>query len=114
MNQFITEVAAQARGKWGFILDALAISHSKQHSPCPACGGKDRFRFDDRQGAGTWFCNQCEPQSGDGLDLVKNVRQCSLTEAAQLVADILGVSPKSKRRIWPLSWRKPRLGNLAI
>lgn len=55
MNQFITEVAAQARGKWGFILDALAISHSKQHSPCPACGGKDRFRFDDRQGAGTWF-----------------------------------------------------------
>ncbi len=64
--------------------------------PCPACGGKDRFRFDDRQGAGTWFCNQCEPQSGDGLDLVKNVRQCSLTEAAQLVADILGVSPKSK------------------
>ncbi|PSH44355.1 hypothetical protein BA194_20065 [Yersinia pseudotuberculosis] len=96
MNQFITEVAAQARGKWGFILDALAISHSKQHSPCPACGGKDRFRFDDRQGAGTWFCNQCEPQSGDGLDLVKNVRQCSLTEAALLVADILGVSPKSK------------------
>ncbi|EMK7756456.1 primase-helicase zinc-binding domain-containing protein, partial [Yersinia enterocolitica] len=56
MNQFIAGIAAQARGKWDFILDALAISHSKQHSPCPACGGKDRFRFDDRQGAGTWFC----------------------------------------------------------
>ncbi|ELW7338012.1 DNA primase, partial [Yersinia enterocolitica] len=53
MNQFIAGIAAQARGKWDFILDALAISHSKQHSPCPACGGKDRFRFDDRQGAGT-------------------------------------------------------------
>ncbi|WP_227732728.1 primase-like DNA-binding domain-containing protein [Yersinia proxima] len=96
MNQFIAGVAAQACGKWGFILDALAISHSKQHSPCPACGGKDRFRFDDRQGAGTWFCNQCEPRSGDGLDLVKNVRQCSLTEAARLVADILGILPKPK------------------
>ncbi|WP_195831381.1 primase-helicase zinc-binding domain-containing protein, partial [Yersinia enterocolitica] len=96
MNQFIAGVAAQACGKWDFILDALAISHSKQHSPCPACGGKDRFRFDDRQGMGTWFCNQCEPRSGDGLDLVKNVRQCSLTEAAQLVADILGISSHPK------------------
>ncbi len=92
MSHFIGDVAAQARGKWGFILDTLGIHHSKRHSPCPACGGKDRFRFDDLKGAGTWFCNQCEPQSGDGLDLVKNVRHCSLRESAELVAEILGIS----------------------
>lgn len=43
MNQFITEVAAQARGKWGFILDALAISHSKQHSPVRPVAAKTAF-----------------------------------------------------------------------
>ncbi|NYY79755.1 hypothetical protein DMH17_06695 [Raoultella planticola] len=35
------------------------------------CGGADRFRFDDKEGRGTWFCNQCG--AGDGLKLVEKV-----------------------------------------
>jgi putative DNA primase/helicase len=33
------------------------------------CDGSDRFRFDDKEGRGTWFCNQCG--HGDGFDLVQ-------------------------------------------
>ncbi|MDI5829610.1 hypothetical protein MJN51_36035, partial [Salmonella enterica subsp. enterica serovar Kentucky] len=36
----------------------------RRHAPCPACGGKDRFRFDDN-GRGSFICNQCG--AGDGL-----------------------------------------------
>jgi autotransporter-associated beta strand protein len=28
---------------------------SGRHVPCPFCGGRDRFRFDDKNGAGTWI-----------------------------------------------------------
>ncbi len=42
-----------------------------RHQACPVCGGADRFRFDDKRGRGTWFCNQCG--AGDGLKLVEKV-----------------------------------------
>ena len=61
-------VRNQASGKWREVLTRLGMDlppTAKQHGPCPTCGGKDRFRFDDRDGRGTWFCNQCEPQAGD-------------------------------------------------
>ena len=61
---------------------------SRRHAPCPACGGTDRFRFDDN-GRGSFICNQCG--AGDGLDLIKRVNNCDTTEAAQLAADVLGI-----------------------
>ncbi|HCN2441090.1 TPA: toprim domain-containing protein, partial [Escherichia coli] len=60
----------------------------RRHAPCPACGGKDRFRFDDN-GRGSFICNQCG--AGDGLDLIKRVNNCDTTEAALLAADVLGI-----------------------
>ena len=42
-----------------------------KHTSCPACGGKDRFRFDDKQGDGTFYCNQCG--AGNGFQLIMNV-----------------------------------------
>lgn len=56
--------------------------------PCPVCGGKDRFRFDNLQGRGTWFCNQCG--SGDGLNLVEKALAVTAKEAAVKVAGVLG------------------------
>ncbi|WCG84985.1 AAA family ATPase [Pectobacterium sp. A5351] len=58
-----------------------------KHGACPACGGKDRFRFDDKEGRGTWFCNQCG--HGDGLDLVARAKNCDLSDAAKQVAALL-------------------------
>jgi 5S rRNA maturation endonuclease (ribonuclease M5) len=68
---------------------------AKQHGPCPTCGGTDRFRFDDQDGNGTWFCNQCRPQAGDGFALVQKVRGCDFPHALQLVVDALGYSPSN-------------------
>ncbi|ELK4990906.1 TPA: helicase [Escherichia coli] len=87
----IREVTSAAAGRWPYVLAGLSIDvpdSSRRHSPCPACGGKDRFRFDDN-GRGSFICNQCG--AGDGLDLIKKVNNCDTTEAAQLAADVLGI-----------------------
>ncbi|HBV8189287.1 toprim domain-containing protein [Klebsiella pneumoniae] len=87
----IREVTSAAAGRWPYVLAGLSIDvpdSSRSHAPCPACGGKDRFRFDDN-GRGSFICNQCG--AGDGLDLIKKVNNCDTTEAAQLAADVLGI-----------------------
>lgn len=87
-------VRQAAQGRWPSILAALQINvpdSPKKHSACPRCGGKDRFRFDDRDGAGTFFCNGCLPHAGDGFSLVKNVLGLSFPEALQTVAGVLGL-----------------------
>ncbi len=87
----IREVTTSAAGRWPDVLSLAGITvpgSPRQHSECPACGGTDRFRFDDG-GRGSHFCNQCG--AGDGLDLVAKVNHCDTTEAARLVADVLGI-----------------------
>jgi putative DNA primase/helicase len=81
------EIRAQAHGRWRSILLHLAIDvppTPKKHGPCPACGGKDRFRFDDKDGRGTWFCNQCRPQAGDGFALMRSVKGCHADTASSV------------------------------
>lgn len=90
------EIRERTRWHWPCILSRLAIhvpSVPMKHGPCPACEGTDRFRFDDKDGHGTWFCNQCSPQAGDGFALVQNVRGCDFLGALQLVADAMGEHP---------------------
>lgn len=87
----IREVTTAAAGNWPYVLAGLSIDvpdSSRRHAPCPACGGTDRFRFDDN-GRGSFICNQCG--AGDGLDLIKRVNNCDITEAAHLAADVLGI-----------------------
>ena len=89
----VTDVMAAANGHWSALLATLGIDIPPrgQHGPCPVCGGENRFRLDDKGGRGTWFCNQCDPQSGDGLDLVKKVSGKGPADAARLVAGALGL-----------------------
>ena len=92
----VDEIREQACGHWLSILSRLAIHvppSPMKHGPCPACGGTDRFRFDDKDGRGTWFCSRCRPQFGDGFDLVMNVQGCNFPEALLLVADALSEHP---------------------
>ena len=87
----IREVTHAAADRWPVVLAGLHIDvpdSPRKHAPCPACGGADRFRFDDN-GRGSFICNQCG--AGDGLDLIKRVNNCDTTEAAQLAADVLGI-----------------------
>lgn len=80
-----------ARGKWRGILASIGFDDkqlSGKHGPCPMCGGKDRFRFDDKDGNGTFYCSHCGADSGIGL--VMRFKDCDFRTAAQLVSDAAG------------------------
>lgn len=90
--RFVSDVTAAAVGHWPDLLAGLGLDiprHGK-HGPCPACGGKDRFRLDDKEGRGTFICSQCG--AGDGLDLVCRVMSKSPMEAAELIAPMVGLA----------------------
>ena len=92
MKMNVTETVKQARGHWPRILPALGVKVIKnRHQACPVCGGSDRFRFDDKEGRGTWFCNQCG--AGDGLKLVEKVFGMTASEAAGKVDAVTGNLP---------------------
>ncbi|WP_410198468.1 primase-helicase zinc-binding domain-containing protein [Aeromonas caviae] len=102
--RLVSDVASVACGHWPELLAAVGIDtpHRGKHGPCPACGGKDRFRLDDKGGRGTWICSQCG--NGDGLDLVCRVTNKSPKEAAELLAPLVGLSaggldPAERERI---------------
>ncbi len=93
----IRQVSDAAAGRWPDVLSLMGIdvpALPRAQVACPACGGKDRFRFDD-DGRGAHFCNNCG--AGDGLELVKKVNSCDATRAAQLVADALGMNVQDIR-----------------
>lgn len=86
----VSHTSRAAIGHWPVLLPALGIhiTAGGRAQPCPVCGGKDRFRFDNLQGRGTWFCNQCG--GGDGLNLVEKALAVTTKEAAVKVAGVLG------------------------
>ena len=95
-----TDSLTAAQGRWREILRDLAGLQPEQlsnrHQPCPACGGRDRYRFDDRDGNGSWFCNQCGGKDhlgggGSGLDLLMRVRRWSFRQACAEVERYLGL-----------------------
>ncbi|EBZ9954476.1 DNA primase [Salmonella enterica subsp. enterica serovar Senftenberg] len=92
MKMNVTETVKQACGHWPRILPALGVKVIKnRHQSCPVCGGSDRFRFDDKEGRGTWFCNHCG--AGDGLKLVEKVFGVTPSEAAGKVNAVTGNLP---------------------
>jgi putative DNA primase/helicase len=97
-----SDLRLAASGQWPYILQCLAgltdAELRNRHQPCPACGGRDRYRFDDRSSRGDFFCNGCGP--GDGFDMLQRVNGWTFAEAAKKVAELLqlqtGGSPKHR------------------
>ncbi|OQW44368.1 MAG: hypothetical protein A4S16_03510 [Proteobacteria bacterium SG_bin6] len=86
--------ADAAKGRWRGILAELGVGQSfltGRHGPCPLCGGRDRFRFDDKEGRGTYFCSGCGP--GTGLDLLQKLQGWDFKTAAAEVDRIVGNVP---------------------
>lgn len=105
-----TDVLTAATGRWSEILQALAgLSPEKlsnHHQSCPACGGRDRYRFDDKGGSGSWFCNQCGGKDhmgggGSGIDLLMRVRRWSFRQACVEVERYLGLDAQGTGRHRP-------------
>jgi putative DNA primase/helicase len=94
----MTSLAVRANGHWKSILSqAIGEEYfSGNHGPCPLClkrtgdGGTDRFRFDNKNGQGTYFCNQCG--AGTGITLLCYHQDLMLPEAWKLVAKLLPTS----------------------
>ncbi|HIJ85704.1 MAG: hypothetical protein HW380_3708 [Magnetococcales bacterium] len=87
-------VKNMARGRWHEILGGIGIDPKflkNAHGSCPMCGGVDRFRFDNLDGNGTYFCGQCDP--GDGFSLAGKFLGKSFQEVLEIVANILGCLP---------------------
>lgn len=81
----------QYRGQWPGILKALGVEDwilSGKHGPCPGCGGKDRFRFTDHDGAGLYVCNQCGP--GNAMKLLQLTQGLDFATAAREVERVAG------------------------
>lgn len=88
-----------SRISWAPVLEQLGIAAPflrDRHGPCPACGGKDRFRFDNRHGRGDFYCNGCGP--GDGFELLKRVHGWSFAEARRQVLAVAGMSSTASPR----------------
>lgn len=80
----------RARGRWPGILTALGVDKRflvNRHGPCPFCGGKDRFRFDDK-GEGSHFCSGCG--AGYGLAFLEKFHKWDFKTAADAVDKIVG------------------------
>jgi putative DNA primase/helicase len=94
MQALKPRTADEAVGRWPGILSTLGIDQSflqNKHGPCPICAGKDRYRFDDKGGRGTFICSHCG--SGDGFRLLQEVLGMSFSEAAKQVDRIVGTVP---------------------
>jgi putative DNA primase/helicase len=95
------EVQQLAVGRWYGILSALGVSTNflrNKHGPCPVCGGRDRFRWDNKDGKGTFYCSQCG--AGDGFELLKRLKGWDFKQAAAEVESVVGaVKPEQPRRV---------------
>lgn len=84
----------RTRGRWRGILPQLGVPlrfMNGKHQACPSCGGKDRARFDDRDGTGSYFCSRCGP--GYGADLVMAVNGWDFKQAAAEIEKLIGAMP---------------------
>lgn len=89
------------RGRWHGVLPALGVPSTflnGKHQPCPLCGGKDRARFDDKEGLGSWICSHCG--AGDGVSLVMKINGWDFKMTAERIeaisGDVQARAPKPK------------------
>lgn len=109
MSKFydVGKVKDACRGGWPGVLSRFGVDVSlltDRHSACPGCGGKDRFRFDDRNGEGTWLCSGGgDFQSGDGIALLMHVRGWEWKEAVNALGEELGLDGEERRGRGPVN-----------
>lgn len=97
-NPDAREVRIAVAGRWPEVLAALGIDREhlrNRHGPCPVCGGKDRFRFDDKEGRGTWICSQCG--AGDGFMLLQRVHGWGFAESLREVTKAARIDSEHSR-----------------
>lgn len=93
---------------WPRVLAQLGIAEEflrNRPGPCPACGGRDRYRFDNRHLRGDFFCRKCG--AGDGFGLLMRVHRWSFAEALRIVAETAGIVIADGVVTYPPSTKPP-------
>lgn len=97
------DVLDAARGRWPSVLACFGVRTellTGKHGPCPGCGGRDRFRFDDKDGEGSFICSQGGGGNlaGNGLTLLQHVTRWEWKRCVEEIGRKL--LPDSLRRGW--------------
>lgn len=95
-----------ARNHWRYILEQIGVPPTAltgRHTECPACGGRDRFRFDNKEGAGTFYCSGCG--AGTGYNLVMRMKDVDFPGALEIVKGI--VKPELPQDVTPAVMTMP-------
>lgn len=97
MQLTFTQITALAAGRWEQIHRSLGValsatSHQK-HTPCPGCGGKDRFRVTKAyHDTGGFICGGSgDTTGGDGFTLLQHVHGWTAGESLRVVARECGL-----------------------
>jgi putative DNA primase/helicase len=103
------------KGRWKDILLGVGLPASSltgKVGPCPFCGGKDRWVWDNKDGRGTSYCRQ--EGARDGFQLVMALRQCDFKEAVEIVRPLVGsaraaagrpsMTPEKRKRLLNGAW----------
>ncbi len=92
------DIHAQIGASWPAILAQLGIPEAslrpKKAGPCPACGGRDRFTFDNRKLRGDFICRGCG--AGDGFALLQRVHGWNFPEARRQVMRAAGLDGRDE------------------
>ncbi len=76
---------------------SASTNGGEYHSPCPACGGKDRFCIWPKQGSnGRYWCRQCQKQ-GDAIQFCRDFFGLTFEEACRKVGATPRMSPLIRR-----------------
>lgn len=90
-----------ANGRWYGILSTFGVATTflrNKHGPCPVCAGRDRFRWDNKDGKGTFYCSQCG--AGDGFELLMRLKGWDFKQTAAEIESIVGtVKQEQPRRL---------------
>ncbi len=93
----LKQILSLATGHWPNILKSIGIPDkflTNKHGPCPLCGGKDRFRFDNKGDRGTYFCGQCG--AGDGFQLLQKFTGWPTKKACDCLNNFMQIAPSPK------------------
>lgn len=102
------DVTTRVNGRWPSVLKELGIDEKflrNQHGSCPLCGGTDRYRFDDIDGRGTYFCQGCG--AGNGWTLVQKYFGVNFAKAAEMIVPLVGLLSSSLETVEPVAKRDP-------
>ena len=91
------DIHARLGPTWPSVLAQLGIAEEflrqKKSGPCPACGGRDRYTFDNRRGRGDFICRGCG--AGDGFAILMRVHGWDFPEARRRVLNAAGFAGES-------------------